>query len=80
MSDMPSASTPVAVSDVKRAARNVGVLMLSSILSKGLLFAWQILLGNWIGPSEYGIYGTVFGLFAISVPPDRTWHGHDSNS
>lgn len=68
MSDSSSDVVKISAGDAKRAARNVGVLMLTGILSKGLLFVWQILLGNWIGVTDYGIYGTVFGLFAISAP------------
>lgn len=66
MSD-PSPSTQIAASDARRAARNVGVLVLSSILSKGLLFVWQIVLGTLLGPSDYGVYNTVLGLFALAA-------------
>lgn len=58
----------ISAADAKRAVRNVGVLMLASVFSKGLLFIWQIILGNWIGPTELGIYSTVGALFAISAP------------
>lgn len=68
MNDIPVAANRISAQDAKRAARNVGVLMGANILSKGLLFAWQILLVNWIGPTDTGIYGTVLGLFAISAP------------
>lgn len=68
MSDSSPASGQISASDAKRAARNVGILMITSVLSKGLLFAWQIILANWLGPTETGIYGTVLGLFAISAP------------
>lgn len=68
MNTSTPASGQISASDAKRAARNVGVLMITSVLSKGLLFAWQIILGNWLGPTEFGIYGTVLGLFAISAP------------
>jgi len=52
----------VAGSDAKRAARNVSALMIASIISKGTLYIWQLALSTWLGPSEYGIYGTVGGL------------------
>jgi len=68
MSDATSDNLKISANDARLAARNVGVLMATGILSKGLLFVWQILLGNWIGATNYGIYGTVFGLFAISAP------------
>ncbi|MGJ3241048.1 MAG: flippase [Anaerolineae bacterium] len=59
---------PISADDARRAARNIGILMGASVVSKGLLFAWQIILSNWLGPTETGIYGTVLGLFAISAP------------
>lgn len=68
MSESTPASGQISASDAKHAARNVGVLMISSVLSKGLLFAWQIVLANWLGPTETGVYSTVLALFAISAP------------
>jgi O-antigen/teichoic acid export membrane protein len=61
-------STNISAADAKRAARNVGVLVLASILSKGILFGWQIVLTNWIGAFDNGIYTTVFAMFAIGAP------------
>lgn len=57
-----SESTSLSGSDAKRAARNVSALMIASIISKGALYIWQLVLSPWLGPSEYGIYGTVGGL------------------
>lgn len=54
--------------DTRRTASNISVLMVTNILSKGILFAWQIVLGSLIGPTEYGIYSTVFALFAVIAP------------
>ena len=51
-------------SEAQRAARNISALMSASIVSKGALFAWQLTLSLWLGPQEYGIYGTVGGLMA----------------
>ena len=68
MSVPPPESGQITAADARRAARNVGVLMIASVLSKGLLFVWQIILANWLGPTENGIYATVLGLFAISAP------------
>jgi O-antigen/teichoic acid export membrane protein len=51
--------------DARRAARNISALVAASILSKGLLFGWQVLLGRWLGVAEYGIFNTVMGLVAI---------------
>lgn len=63
MSDSPK----ITASDAKRAARNVGALMAASVVSKGLLFLWQIALGNFLGPTEYGIFQTILGLMGIAV-------------
>lgn len=58
----------ISANDAKRAARNVGALVLASILSKGILFGWQIVLGTWLTTIDYGIYNTVFALFALAAP------------
>jgi len=65
----PDSTTAALPADaVRRAARNVTVLVGASIISKGILFIWQIVLGNWLGPQLYGIYGTVLALLAIAAP------------
>lgn len=51
--------------DARRAARNVGALVVASILSKGILFGWQIVLASWLGPFENGVYTTVVALLQI---------------
>lgn len=58
--------TPLSGSDAKRAARNVTALMVSSLMSKGALFAWQLILAPWLGTFAYGIYGTVGALIAVA--------------
>ena len=55
-------SASLSGSDARRAARNVSALMIASVISKGALYIWQLVLSPWLGPSEYGIYGTVGGL------------------
>lgn len=62
---MPMTPPSIAGEDAKRAARNISALVAASILSKGLLFGWQVLLGRWLGVGEYGIFNTVMGLVAI---------------
>ena len=57
-----SESASLSGNDAKRAARNISALMLASIISKGALYIWQLVLSPWLGPSEYGIYGTIGGL------------------
>lgn len=66
MSD--NSTMQISATDAKRAARNVGMLMGASVLSKGMLFAWQIVLNNWLGATQSGIYGTVLALFAVIAP------------
>lgn len=62
-SAMPE-SASLSGSDARRAARNISALMVASVVSKGALYIWQLVLSPWLGPSEYGIYGTVGGLMA----------------
>jgi len=62
----PPAQTLSAL-DARRAARNVGALVVASVLSKALLFGWQIVLSTWLGPTDFGIFNTVMALFAIGT-------------
>ncbi|MEO1287707.1 MAG: flippase, partial [Chloroflexota bacterium] len=68
MSEIPEQSASLQADDAKRAVRNVGVLMVASIISKGFLFFWSIWLTNWLGPTNAGIYSTVLGIFAVVFP------------
>ncbi len=54
-------------SDARRAARNISVLMLASVVSKGALYIWQITLSVLLGPTEYGIYGTIGGMMVTAA-------------
>ncbi|MYA93179.1 MAG: oligosaccharide flippase family protein [Chloroflexi bacterium] len=60
-------TTSLSGSDARRAARNISALMVASVISKGALFVWQLLLSLWLGPGEYGIYGTIGGLMASAA-------------
>jgi O-antigen/teichoic acid export membrane protein len=51
----------------RRAARNFSALVVASVFSKGLLFLWQIVLGNLFSPYEYGVYFTVLSLMSITT-------------
>ncbi|MCZ2098477.1 MAG: hypothetical protein LC121_19900, partial [Anaerolineae bacterium] len=51
----------------RRAARNAGALAISTVVSKGLLFGWQLALARWLGASDYGVYGTIGALLAIGA-------------
>ena len=61
-----SESKKLSGSDARRAARNVSVLVVASVISKGALFVWQLVLFAWLGAQHYGIYGTVGGLMVIA--------------
>ena len=51
----------------QRAARNATALALSNIVSKGVLFAWQLILARWLGAEGYGVYGTIGALMAVGA-------------
>lgn len=53
--------------EARRAARNAGFIAAASILSKGALFGWQLLLARMVGETDYGIYGTVGAFIAIGT-------------
>jgi len=55
------------IGDARRAARNAGVLLVSSLISKGALFGWQLVLAPWLAPTAYGIYGTIGALLAVGA-------------
>ena len=63
---MSEAGTVRAV-ETQRALRNVGALTLATLVSKGLLFLWQLVLARFLGESGYGIYGTVGAFIAIGA-------------
>ncbi len=64
----PDAATGGFTSAVaQRAARNATALALSNIASKGVLFAWQLLLARWLGAEGYGVYGTIGALLAVGA-------------
>ena len=66
MSTLNSTTQPSG-EDTRRAARNAGALAAASLFSKGLMFAWVVVLGRWLGTVEYGIYGTVGALATIAT-------------
>ena len=53
--------------DAKRAARNVSILIIASMISKGLLFIWQLILVRLLGNFDYGVYGAVGALMAVAA-------------
>lgn len=60
-------SVRFSVGDAERAARNASALIIASIVSKGLLFIWQLVLARLLGDFDYGIYGTVGALMAVAA-------------
>lgn len=67
MPDSLVAEPNATVSEARRAARNAGALLIANLISKGSLFAWQLILAPWLGTLAYGVYGTVGALTAIGA-------------
>jgi O-antigen/teichoic acid export membrane protein len=63
----PMASSGFSSAAAQRAARNATALAISNIVSKGVLFAWQLVLARWLGAEGYGIYGTIGALMAVGA-------------
>ena len=53
--------------EARRAARNAGAIAAARILSSGLLFGWQLILGRALGDALFGIYGTVGALYLLGM-------------
>ncbi len=66
-SPQPTSQPIPPASDARRAARNAGALIAASVLSKGALFLWQLVLAPWLGTTGYGIYTTVASLLVIGA-------------
>ena len=58
---------PVPADERQRVLRNAGALTLATVISKGLLFLWQLVLARFLGDSGYGIYGTIGAFIAIGA-------------
>lgn len=58
---------PVPAEERQRAVRNAGALTLATVISKGLLFLWQLVLARFLGGVDYGIYGTIGAFIAIGA-------------
>jgi len=66
MSDASSA-TLLDAAAARTAARNAAALALASILAKGALFVWQLVLTRLLAQAGYGIYGTIGGMLSIAA-------------
>lgn len=65
------ATDSVSADTTRNVARNAAALAIASIISKGMLFFWQLILARLLTPAEYGIYGTLGGMLVIAaVIPD----------
>lgn len=62
-----TASIPLTAAEARRAARSAAALTLARIISSGALFGWQLILGRWLGDTEYGVYGTILALFTLGA-------------
>ena len=60
-------AVPVPATETQRALRNVSALTLATVVSKGLLFLWQLVLARFLGEAGYGLYGTVGAFIAIGA-------------
>ncbi|MCY3947095.1 MAG: oligosaccharide flippase family protein [Anaerolineaceae bacterium] len=58
---------PVSPADAQRALRNVSAVTLSLIISRGLLFLWQLILARFLGEAGYGVYGGIGSFIAIGA-------------
>jgi len=59
--------TPMTTAEARSAARNAAALAAASIVAKGALFVWQLVLTRLLIQADYGIYGTIGGMLAIAA-------------
>lgn len=62
-----TASPMLSSTEARRAARSAAALTVARILSSGVMFGWQLILGRWLGDAEFGVYGTIGALFTIGA-------------
>lgn len=60
-------AAPVPAAETQRMLRNVGAFTFATIISRGLVFLWQLVLARLLGDAGYGVYGTVGAFFAIGA-------------
>ena len=63
----PRAPAGVSADPLARAVRNATALGVSTLAANGLLFGWQLVLARWLGPTDYGVYGTIGALLAVAA-------------
>ncbi len=57
----------ISAADARRAVRNAGAIAAASLLSKGILFFWQLVLARALGEAVFGIYVTVGAFISIGT-------------
>jgi O-antigen/teichoic acid export membrane protein len=64
------ATSSISGEEARRAARNAGAIAAASLLSRGLQFAWQLILAPGLGVNAFGVYGTVgaFIMVGAAIP------------
>ena len=68
MTDAVLESEPALTPETTRlAARNATALAASTVVAKGLLFGWQLILARWLGSDDYGVYGTIGALMSVGA-------------
>jgi O-antigen/teichoic acid export membrane protein len=65
-----TAAPGITGAEARRAARNAGAIAAASLLSRGLQFAWQLILAPSLGVAAFGVYGTVgaFLMVGAAIP------------
>ncbi len=62
-----TAGNAVSPADTRRTLRNVSALTLSTVIARGLLFLWQLVLARFLGEAGYGVYGAIASFIAIGA-------------
>jgi O-antigen/teichoic acid export membrane protein len=58
---------PLIGAEARRAARNAGAIAAATLFSRGLQFAWQLILVPGLGPALYGIYAAVSAFVQVGT-------------
>lgn len=64
---LDAASRPSASATGGHILRNTVVIGLSTVVARGLMFLWQLLLARSLGAEGYGVYGTIGALLAVGA-------------
>jgi O-antigen/teichoic acid export membrane protein len=64
---MTAETSTITAAEARRAARNAGAIAAASIVSRGVQFAWQLILYPALGVAASGLYGTVGAFLMIGA-------------